>query len=94
MDFELKPLSYALNALEPYLGAETVRLHREKHRAGYLKELELLIRRTPQAEEPLEKVVASATGHLFDVAAQVWNRRLPLAVDEASRRRESPRAAR
>ena len=73
MDFELKPLPYASNALEPYLGAETVRLHREAHHAGYLKELGLLIRRTPQAEEPLEKIVASATGRLFDVAAQVWN---------------------
>jgi superoxide dismutase, Fe-Mn family len=73
VDFELKPLPYALTALEPHLGAETLHLHREKHHAGYLKELELLIRRTPQADEPLETIIANATGHLFEAAAQVWN---------------------
>jgi len=73
VDFELKPLPYAMNALEPYLGAKTLFLHREKHHAGYLEELERLIGRSSQAADSLATIVASATGHLFDVAAQVWN---------------------
>jgi Fe-Mn family superoxide dismutase len=73
VDFELKPLPYAVNALEPYLGAETLRLHREKHHAGYLEELELLVGGSQQAADSLATIVATATGHLFDTAAQVWN---------------------
>ena len=73
MDFELKPLPYAVNALEPYLGAETLRLHREKHHAGYLEELELLVGASPQAADSLATIIATATGHLFETAAQVWN---------------------
>ena len=73
MDFALKPLPYAANALEPYLGAETLRVHREKHHAGYLDELERLIGESPQAADSLETIVATASGHLFEIAAQVWN---------------------
>lgn len=73
MDFELRPLPYAVNALEPYLGAETLRLHREKHHAGYLEELERLVGGRQQAADSLETIVAAASGHLFDIAAQVWN---------------------
>lgn len=73
MDFDLKPLPYAVNALEPYLGAETLRLHREKHHAGYLEELALRFGGSPQAGDSLATIVGTATGHLFDMAAQVWN---------------------
>jgi superoxide dismutase, Fe-Mn family len=73
VNFELRPLPYAVDALEPYLGAETLRLHREKHHAGYLAELELLIGGTPQAAGSLTTIVATATGHLFEIAAQAWN---------------------
>lgn len=71
--FALKALPYAVNALEPHLGAETLRLHREKHHAGYLDELERLIGGGPQAADSLEMIVTTATGHLFDVAAQAWS---------------------
>ena len=73
MDFELKALPYAVNSLEPYPGAETLFLHREKHHAGYLKELELLVGAGQQAADSLATIVATATGHLFETAAQVWN---------------------
>jgi len=73
VDFTLSPLPYAANALEPYLGAETLHLHREKHHAGYLEELELLIGAGPLAEESLTTLIAMSSGHLFETAAQVWN---------------------
>jgi superoxide dismutase, Fe-Mn family len=34
--FELPPLPYAYNALEPYLDEQTVRLHHDKHHAAYV----------------------------------------------------------
>ena len=73
MDFTLSPLPYAVDALEPYLGAETLHLHREKHHAGYLEELRLLIDAGPQAGDSLATLVETSSGHLFETAAQVWN---------------------
>jgi Fe-Mn family superoxide dismutase len=73
VDFELQPLPYAVDALEPYLGAETLRLHRETHHVGYRGELERLVGGSPQAADSLATIVATATGHLFETAAQVWN---------------------
>ncbi len=39
MAFELPPLPYAYDALEPHYDEETVRLHHDKHHAGYVKGL-------------------------------------------------------
>jgi Fe-Mn family superoxide dismutase len=39
MEFELPPLPYDYDALEPYYDEETVRLHHDKHHAGYVKGL-------------------------------------------------------
>ena len=39
MPYELPPLPYAYDALEPHYGEETVRLHHDKHHAGYVKGL-------------------------------------------------------
>lgn len=36
MPYELPPLPYAYNALEPYYDEQTVRLHHDKHHAGYV----------------------------------------------------------
>lgn len=37
--FELKPLPYAYNALEPYIDEETVRIHHDKHLKAYVDNL-------------------------------------------------------
>ncbi len=37
--FTLPPLGYAFDALEPHIDAETMRIHYEKHHAGYVKNL-------------------------------------------------------
>jgi Fe-Mn family superoxide dismutase len=39
MDFELPPLPYDYGALEPYYDEATVRLHHDKHHAGYVNGL-------------------------------------------------------
>jgi Fe-Mn family superoxide dismutase len=39
MAFELPPLPYAYNALEPYIDAQTMQLHHDKHHATYVTNL-------------------------------------------------------
>jgi Fe-Mn family superoxide dismutase len=73
MRFELPPLPYPKDALEPHIGAQTVELHYEKHHRGYLKKLQKLIDGTPLGTKDLEEVVTSSEGAVFNNAAQVWN---------------------
>jgi Fe-Mn family superoxide dismutase len=73
MDFELRPLPYAADALAPHISRETLRLHHGKHHRAYLTKLEDLIGGTPQAGESLEAIILDAEGPVFDNAAQVWN---------------------
>ena len=39
MKYELTPLEYSYDALEPYIDAETVKLHHDKHQATYVNNL-------------------------------------------------------
>jgi hypothetical protein len=36
---KLTPLTYAYNALEPHIDEKTLRIHHDKHHAGYVKGL-------------------------------------------------------
>jgi Fe-Mn family superoxide dismutase len=73
MRFELPPLPYPKDALEPHLGAETLEYHYEKHHRGYLKKLQQAIADTPLASHDLEEILVTADGSVFNNAAQVWN---------------------
>jgi len=58
VQYELPPLPYAENSLEPHLSAESVRRHREKHWAGYIKSLnEFSDVKSAPDETPLEHFV-------------------------------------
>ena len=73
MKYEIPPLPYPKNALAPHIGADTVELHYEKHHKGYLEKLQKLVRGKPEAERSLEELIRSASGEVFNNAAQVWN---------------------
>ncbi len=73
MAFEIAPLPYRLDALAPTLSAAAVELHYEKHHKGYLAKLRKLTDGKPQASSSLEELISTATGELFNNAAQVWN---------------------
>ena len=45
MKFQLQPLPYPYDALEPIMSATTLELHYEKHHKGYVEKLEKLIAR-------------------------------------------------
>ncbi len=73
MAFELPPLPYPQSALEPYVSAETVSFHYERHHAGYVANLNRLTSGTQWEGAELEKVVLGAEGAIFNNAAQIWN---------------------
>jgi Fe-Mn family superoxide dismutase len=73
MAFELPALPYAQDALEPHISRETLEYHHGKHHNAYVTKLNSLIEGTENAGKTLEQIIKSATGGLFNQAAQVWN---------------------
>lgn len=57
MAFELAPLPYAFNALEPHIDAKTMEIHHGKHHAAYVNNLNNAIKGTPLEGKPLEEVM-------------------------------------
>ena len=70
---EVKALPYAYDALAPAISEETLRYHHDKHYAGYVAKLNELIAGTPYADQPLETIVNTSEGAVFNNAAQAWN---------------------
>jgi Fe-Mn family superoxide dismutase len=73
LKFELAPLPYSKEALSPYLSEETLSLHHGKHHQTYLNNLKNLLQGKPEAALSLEEIVKTASGAVFNNAAQVWN---------------------
>ncbi len=71
--FELPPLPYALNALEPYISENTLSFHYGKHHKAYIDNLNKLKTGTEFEDASLETIILNAEGGLFNNAAQVWN---------------------
>ncbi|MDQ2903285.1 MAG: superoxide dismutase [Chloroflexota bacterium] len=48
MAFELPPLPYGYDALEPYIDAQTMQLHHDKHHAAYVNNLNAAVQNNAQ----------------------------------------------
>jgi Fe-Mn family superoxide dismutase len=59
---KLKPLPYAQDALEPTIGAETVRIHHGTHQAGYVKGWNKGLQRGPRTREDYEQLAFNGAG--------------------------------
>ncbi len=57
MAFELPPLPYDYNALEPYIDEATMRLHHDKHHAAYTNNLNAAIEGTDLANLSIEEIL-------------------------------------
>lgn len=78
MAFELPPLPFAKDALEPHMSARTLEFHHDKHHAAYVTNLNNLTKDTPLAKESLDNVIKATAKDeskvgIFNNAAQVWN---------------------
>ncbi len=74
MSFELPPLPYAKDALEPHISAETLDFHHGKHHNTYVVKLNGLLPGSEFEGKTLEEIITSApAGGVFNNAAQIWN---------------------
>jgi Fe-Mn family superoxide dismutase len=73
MDFEVPPLPYAKDALEPVMSRETFDYHYEKHHKTYMTNLKGLLEGKPEAQKSLVEVVRTSSAGVFNNAAQVYN---------------------
>ncbi|WGF89678.1 superoxide dismutase [Marinivivus vitaminiproducens] len=64
MAFELPPLPYAYDALQPYMSEETLKLHHDKHHQLYVTTLNKLTEGNELSGKSLEEVVKVAGGDL------------------------------
>jgi superoxide dismutase, Fe-Mn family len=63
MAFELAPLPYATNALEPHIDARTMEIHHNKHHQAYVTNLNNAIKDTDMANASIEELVKNAGKH-------------------------------
>ncbi|HLG33708.1 MAG TPA: superoxide dismutase [Bacteroidia bacterium] len=59
MSFQLPPLPYAANALEPHIDARTMEIHHDKHHAAYVNNLNASITNTPLDQMSIEEILAN-----------------------------------
>ena len=78
MIFDLPPLPYQLNALEPYISESTMEYHYGKHHKAYVDNLNKLIKGTKFENMTLEDIIVESAKNpeysgVFNNAAQTWN---------------------
>ena len=81
MAFELPPLPFAYDGLQPYMSAETLEFHHDKHHNAYVNTTNSLIEGTDLAGKSLEDIVRetyndSNRTKIFNQASQAWNHNL------------------
>src|ERR1700761_4190885 len=56
--FKLPPLGYDYDALEPFIDAETMKLHHDKHHAAYVSKLNQAVASAPElGKKPIEEIL-------------------------------------
>lgn len=77
MTLRITPLPFTVDALEPHISADTVRLHHGVHQAGYVKRVNSLLNDLGIHGSGLGDVLTEARKlhdpTLYNMAAQVWN---------------------
>jgi superoxide dismutase, Fe-Mn family len=76
MSFELPPLPYDYDALQPYMSRETLEFHHDKHHQAYVTTGNNLLKESGLAGKSLTKVVKASYGKnspLFNNAGQHFN---------------------
>jgi superoxide dismutase, Fe-Mn family len=59
MAFEVPPLPYDYNALEPHIDEQTMRLHHDKHHQAYVDNANAALEGTELADKPVEHVLTN-----------------------------------
>ena len=73
MPFEVPPLPYAYDALEPHIDEATMRVHHDKHHQAYVDNANKALEGTEWADRPVEEVVANLDALPDDIRTAVRN---------------------
>ncbi len=71
--FTLPELPFALDALAPAMTRETLEFHWGKHHQTYVNNLNAMTAGTAYEGKPLEEIIRTSEGGVFNNAAQVFN---------------------
>lgn len=91
--FSLIDLPYSQDGLKPVINAETVAFHHGKHLAGYVKNLNGLVKGTEYAHMQLEEIVCKASGAVLNNAGQILNHNLYFLQFSGSPKKSAPTGA-
>lgn len=91
--FSLIDLPYSQDGLKPVINAETVAFHHGKHLAGYVKNLNGLVKGTEYAQMQLEEIVCKASGAVLNNAGQILNHNLYFLQFSGSPKKSAPTGA-
>lgn len=78
MAFELPPLPFPKNALEPHMSERTLDFHHGRHHQAYVTNLNNMVKGSPLESQSLEEIIRAtykdtSKAGVFNNAAQVWN---------------------
>ena len=76
---ELMELPYAIEALEPFISAQTLGFHHGKHLNTYVNNLNALLPGSGLENASLEEIVCKAQGGILNNAGQILNHNLYFA---------------
>ena len=72
--FQLPQLEYPYNALEPYVGEETMKVHHDKHHQAYLDKLNAALEKYPELfEKSIEEILSDPDAVPEDIRTAVRN---------------------
>src|SRR5690242_1931871 len=74
MAYELPPLPYDYNALEPYIDTETMHLHHDKHHQAYVNNLNAALEKYPELQsKSAEELIKDLNSVPEDIRTAVRN---------------------
>ena len=74
MAFELPPLPYPFDALEPYIDAQTMQIHHDRHHGTYVTNLNGAIEKHPElSSKTVEELLSDLAGVPEDIRTVVRN---------------------
>ncbi|MFM2437705.1 MAG: hypothetical protein RLZ55_516 [Actinomycetota bacterium] len=73
MAFELPPLPYEYDSLEPFIDAQTMHLHHDKHHQAYVDKLNAAVAGTEWADKSIDQLITSLSDLPENLAGPVRN---------------------
>src|SRR3977135_4435740 len=73
MAYEVPPLPYDYNALEPHIDEATMKLHHDKHHQAYVDKVNAALEGTDLADKPIEDVIRDLSAVPEDKRTAVRN---------------------